>query len=99
MLDQFEMGTPASRIDELFAQVQSFLVPFIAQIHEVNASSLEALKGKFNFWMLLAQGTTITPTQISRTVLFDTSIHFNLGIMILQVFPLLWWEGPILIAL
>jgi len=49
MLDQFEMGMPASRIDELFAQVQSTLVPFIAQIRaSENAPSLEALSGKFN---------------------------------------------------
>ena len=49
MLDQFEMGMPASRIDELFAQVQSTLVPFIAKIRaSENAPSLEALSGKFN---------------------------------------------------
>eukprot|EP00986_Skeletonema_menzelii_P001492 scaffold390_cov149-Skeletonema_menzelii.AAC.19 len=32
MLDQFEMGMASSRIDELFNQVQSTLVPFIAKI-------------------------------------------------------------------
>jgi Zn-dependent M32 family carboxypeptidase len=49
MLDQFEMGMPSSRIDELFEQVQSTLVPFIAKIRaSENAPSLEALSGKFN---------------------------------------------------
>lgn len=51
MLDQFEMGMPSSRIDELFEQVQSTLVPFIAKIRAAsakNAPSLEALSGKFN---------------------------------------------------
>lgn len=51
MLDQFEMGMASSRIDELFDQVQSALVPFIAKIRassEENAPSLEALSGKFD---------------------------------------------------
>lgn len=50
MLDQFEMGMASSRIDELFEQVQSTLVPFIAKIraNSENAPSLEALSGKFN---------------------------------------------------
>jgi carboxypeptidase Taq len=49
MLDQFEMGMPSSRIDELFSQVQSTLVPFIAQIRACeNAPSLDALSGKFD---------------------------------------------------
>ena len=49
MLDQFEMGMASSRIDELFNQVQSTLVPFIAKIRaSEDAPSLEALSGKFD---------------------------------------------------
>mmetsp|Transcript_11453 Transcript_11453/g.17490 ORF Transcript_11453/g.17490 Transcript_11453/m.17490 type:complete len:580 (+) Transcript_11453:78-1817(+) len=49
MLDQFEMGMASSRIDELFDQVQSALVPFIAKIRaSEDAPSLEALSGKFD---------------------------------------------------
>ena len=47
MLDEFEMGMPAERIDVLFAEVQTALVPFIAKIRASdNAPSLDALKGK-----------------------------------------------------
>ena len=49
MLDQFEMGMTSSRIDELFDQVQSTLVPFIAKIRaSEDKPSLDALSGKFN---------------------------------------------------
>ena len=48
MLDEFEMGMPAERIDTLFDEVQSALVPFIAKIRDSkNAPSLDPLKGKF----------------------------------------------------
>ena len=48
MLDEFEMGMPAERIDTLFAEVQSALVPFIAKIRSSsNQPSLDPLSGKF----------------------------------------------------
>jgi len=48
MLDEFEMGMPAERIDVLFAEVQTALVPFIAKIRASdNAPSLDPLKGNF----------------------------------------------------
>lgn len=48
MLDEFEMGMPAERIDTLFHQVQSALVPFIAKIRSSdNQPSLKPLKGNF----------------------------------------------------
>lgn len=48
MLDEFEMGMPAERIDVLFAEVQTALVPFIAKIRASdNAPSLDPLKGHF----------------------------------------------------
>ena len=50
MLDEFEMGMPAERIDTLFDEVQSALVPFIAKIRaSENQPSLAPLSGrKFN---------------------------------------------------
>ena len=49
MLDEFEMGMPAERIDTLFDEVQSALVPFIAKIRaSENKPSLAPLSGKFN---------------------------------------------------
>ena len=51
MLDEFEMGMPAERIDVLFDEVQSALVPFIAKIRSSagNQPSLAPLSGrKFN---------------------------------------------------
>jgi carboxypeptidase Taq len=48
MLDEFEMGMPAERIDILFHEVQSALVPFIAKIRSSdNQPSLDPLKGTF----------------------------------------------------
>mmetsp|Transcript_14393 Transcript_14393/g.24611 ORF Transcript_14393/g.24611 Transcript_14393/m.24611 type:complete len:588 (-) Transcript_14393:118-1881(-) len=48
MLDEFEMGMPAERIDSLFSTVQSTLVPLIAKIRaSPNAPSLQPLSGKF----------------------------------------------------
>ncbi|KAL9185714.1 hypothetical protein ACHAXT_003491 [Thalassiosira profunda] len=48
MLDEFEMGMPAERIDALFQEVQSALVPFIAKIRASETKpSLAPLKGKF----------------------------------------------------
>jgi carboxypeptidase Taq len=48
MLDEFEMGMPAERIDDLFGQVQKALVPLIATIRESeNQPKLEALSGHF----------------------------------------------------
>ena len=48
MLDEFEMGMAADRIDMLFKEVQDALVPFIAKIRASdNAPSLKPLKGKF----------------------------------------------------
>lgn len=49
MLDEFETGMSADRIDELFGEVQSALVPFIAKIRDSpNKPSLAPLSGKFN---------------------------------------------------
>lgn len=49
MLDEFEMGMDAVRIDELFDEVQSALVPFIAKIRKSeNHPSLDPLKGNFS---------------------------------------------------
>jgi len=48
MLDEFESAMPAERIDQLFNEVQSALVPFIAKIRESsNKPSLSPLTGKF----------------------------------------------------
>jgi carboxypeptidase Taq len=48
MLDEFEMGMPSERIDALFHQVQTALVPFIAKIRNSdNPPSLHPLKGLF----------------------------------------------------
>eukprot|EP00804_Cyclotella_cryptica_P014452 CCRYP_004787-RA/>CCRYP_004787-RA protein AED:0.07 eAED:0.07 QI:31/-1/1/1/-1/0/1/309/487 len=48
MLDEFEMGMEESRIDALFHEVQSALVPFIAKIRSSpNQPSLQPLKGSF----------------------------------------------------
>ena len=50
MLDDFEMGMPQERIDTLFGEVQSALVPFIGKIRSsTNQPSLAPLSGrKFN---------------------------------------------------
>ncbi|EJK47786.1 hypothetical protein THAOC_33477 [Thalassiosira oceanica] len=49
MLDEFEMGMQGTRIDELFAEVQSALVPFIARIRaSEDKPSLDPLRGKFD---------------------------------------------------
>jgi len=48
MLDQFEMGMSAERIDETFAQIQTALVPLIAKVLESKTPpSTEALHGVF----------------------------------------------------
>ena len=49
MLDEFEMGMQGTRIDELFAEVQSALVPFIARIRaSEDKPSLAPLRGEFD---------------------------------------------------
>lgn len=48
MLDEFEMGMPSERIDALFEEVQSALVPFISKIRaSPHQPSLAPLTGKF----------------------------------------------------
>eukprot|EP00584_Thalassiosira_punctigera_P006763 CAMPEP_0172542032 /NCGR_PEP_ID=MMETSP1067-20121228/12723_1 /TAXON_ID=265564 ORGANISM="Thalassiosira punctigera, Strain Tpunct2005C2" /NCGR_SAMPLE_ID=MMETSP1067 /ASSEMBLY_ACC=CAM_ASM_000444 /LENGTH=538 /DNA_ID=CAMNT_0013328191 /DNA_START=106 /DNA_END=1722 /DNA_ORIENTATION=+ len=47
MLDEFEMGMPAERIDALFDEVQSALVPFIAKVRgSPSKPSLAPLSGR-----------------------------------------------------
>ena len=49
MLDEFETGMSSDRIDQLFNEVQSALVPFIGQIRDSSVKpSLAPLSGKFN---------------------------------------------------
>mmetsp|Transcript_4026 Transcript_4026/g.9910 ORF Transcript_4026/g.9910 Transcript_4026/m.9910 type:complete len:574 (-) Transcript_4026:125-1846(-) len=49
MLDEFEVGMPQSRIDEIFAQVQDELVPLIARVLGPDAAppSAKPLEGTF----------------------------------------------------
>jgi carboxypeptidase Taq len=48
MLDQYEMGLPAERIDQVFGQVQEALVPLIAKVlASPYAPSTEPLSGTF----------------------------------------------------
>lgn len=48
MLDEFESAMPSERIDQLFNEVQTALVPFIAKIRDSpNKPSLAPLSGKF----------------------------------------------------
>jgi Zn-dependent M32 family carboxypeptidase len=50
MLDEFEVGMPQSRIDDIFAQVQDKLVPLIARVLGPDATppSAKALEGTFD---------------------------------------------------
>jgi carboxypeptidase Taq len=49
MLDEFEVGMSQSRIDEIFDEVQSTLVPLIAEVlASKNAPSSEPLEGTFD---------------------------------------------------
>jgi len=60
MLDEFEMGMPAERIDQLFDEVQSALVPFIAKVrNSPNKPSLSPLAGTFPVNAQMKASTTI----------------------------------------
>eukprot|EP00559_Dactyliosolen_fragilissimus_P000815 CAMPEP_0184868316 /NCGR_PEP_ID=MMETSP0580-20130426/30012_1 /TAXON_ID=1118495 /ORGANISM="Dactyliosolen fragilissimus" /LENGTH=530 /DNA_ID=CAMNT_0027369129 /DNA_START=103 /DNA_END=1695 /DNA_ORIENTATION=- len=49
MLDEYEMGMSAERIDELFHEIEDALVPLIASVlKSPNPPSTEPLKGKFD---------------------------------------------------
>ena len=49
MLDEFEMGMKAERIDDIFSEIQSALVPLIAKVLESETPpSTDALKGSFD---------------------------------------------------
>ena len=49
MLDEFEVGMPQSRMDEIFGTVQTALVPLIAKVLKSSTPpSTEALKGEFD---------------------------------------------------
>jgi len=78
MLDQYEMGMPAERIDEIFAQIQTALVPLIAKVMESKSPpSTDALHGFFPIPLQKAVNREIITTmgfdiELGR---IDESVH------------------------
>ncbi len=91
MLDEFETGMSSERIDTLFHEVQSVLVPFIAQVRNSgNQPSLDALSsstsssspgGKRKLFPIPAQ------KEASRTIVNALGFDNSRGRMDVSVHP------------
>lgn len=93
MLDEFEMGMSAERIDTLFHEVQSVLVPFIARVrNSENQPSLDALStscgGKRKLFPIPAQ------KEASRTIVTALGFDNSRGRMDVSVHPFTMTLGP-----
>ena len=83
MLDEFEMGMSSERMDSLFHEVQSVLVPFIAQVrNSSNPPSLEALSSS-------GKGLFPIPAQqeASRTIVTALGFDNSRGRVDVSVHP------------
>ena len=90
MLDEFEMGMSSERIDTLFYEVQSVLVPFIAQVRNSgNQPSLDALSSSSSSSGEKGRKLFPIPAQkeASRTIVTALGFDNSRGRMDVSVHP------------